>query len=398
MARLFLTAFVVFMLLVHVGAAEQATLFQFSGGADGGNAAGPLTVDRAGNLYGATDAGGQGFGVIFRLAPPSAKGGAWTESVLYTFTGGADGGYPNGGLALDGSGHLYGTVAAGVFRLSPPVAGGAWTYSMLYTFPVGDWQPSGSLVLDARGDLYGTNQNGGAAGLGQVYELSPPAPGGDSWTFAALYDFQQIPDGQYPDSGVIFDSEGNLYGVTNQGGTGKCRGEGSLLGCGAVFELRPSRGGWNESVIYSFKVRQNNMPFWGLTLGKNHALYGTATYAAFRLVPPPRPGEEWLEQTLYQFTEGISGTIPDGGVILDARGNLYGTTASSGISGYSTVFELSPPAEAAGPWTETTLATFGTGFNTDYPNGGLIRGKFDALYGVTDGNGTDFGSVFAIMP
>jgi len=190
---------------------------------------------------------------------------------------------------------------------------------------------------------------------------------------------------------VIFDAEGNLYGDTNQGGMQKCKDiEGYPLGCGTVFELSPADGGWTESILYNFTVNQDNYPAWPLTMGPNHMLYGTTPAYVFRLAPPSIAGEAWSYKTLYQFP-GLT-LLTDSGVTFDAHGNLYGTGA--GLSSESSAFEISPPAQAGSPWTETRLGFVGYG----YALGGLIRGPFGALYGATLGNEiTNYGSVFAIV-
>jgi hypothetical protein len=395
-----------FRLLLAVGVvgmtAQATVLYTFSGGADGGNPQGPLAADASGNLYGSAQTGGLGYGVIFKLAPPAAQGEAWTESVLYSFTNGADGAAPAGGLVLDGKGNLYGVTDGGasvVFRLSPSTGtSGSWTFSVLYTFAQ-SVLPN-PLLLDARGNLYGTTQYGGDSQFlyGQAYELSPPAAAGDAWTFTSLHSFQGPPtDGAYPASSLSMDTAGNLFGTASQGGKGTCFDAGTVIGCGTVFEISPSGSGWAETSIYNFTVHENNAPYWGLAMGRGHTMYGTATYAAFKITSTN--GVEWEKATIYQFTEGISGTIPTGTLITDAKGRLYGTSYSSGLSGYSTAFQLSPPTATGTAWTETTLANFAEGFNAGQPNGGVVFGKAGELYGVTAGGGAGaFGAVFAVAP
>ena len=418
-----LTGFLLLMIATSAGATSKTVvLYRFSGQTDGATADGPLFVDRAGNLIGVTSFGGaSGAGTIFQLSPPAAPGGKWTETILYSFTGGADGFAPNPGLIEDGAGDLYGTtfdgglcayVCGAAFRLSPPAQQGeSWSYSVLHSFSGADGAdgggPSGSLVLDAQGNLYGTTLQGGGVTCsnfpgpcGTVFELSPPTAPAILWTENVLHSFRGIPDGEFPSGGLAFDAGGNLYGTTTQGGIDRrCTdGEGSILGCGTVFERSPAQGSWSESVLYSFKVTENYGPSGDLALDRRGDLYGTATYSVFRVAPPAGDEAPWRKQTVYIFTEGIAGTIPDSPLILDPKGKLYGTTASSGLDGFSTAFELSPPA-SGGPWRDTTLANFGGGFDTLQPDGGLVAGKFGWLYGVTTNHSLSAnGYVFAIIP
>ena len=175
-----------------------------------------------------------GHGTAFRLAP--STGGGWTESVLYSFAGGADGSEPFSGLVFDSLGNLYGTTAYGgpngsgtVFELSP-ISGGGWQETVLYAFSGGSdggYLPAG-LTIDAAGNLYGLAGLGGSAGGGVAFELSPS--GGGVWTETILYNFAYANSGAFPVGNAIFDTRGNLYGTTYGSGTG---------GLGLVFELSP---------------------------------------------------------------------------------------------------------------------------------------------------------------
>jgi uncharacterized repeat protein (TIGR03803 family) len=262
--------------------------------------------------------------VVFELSPPSVGGGPWTETVLCTFTGGSDGGVPYAGLIFDAGGNLYGTTSGGgsstygvVFELSPPSGGSSpWNETVLYAFTgVDDGEsPLASLIFDSKGNLYGI-AFGGKAGYGVAFELTPPSGGSGPWNEAVLYTFHSRSDGGYPDAGLIFDSKGNLYGTTGQGGNlsgSNCSGS---SGCGVVFELSPPTGGTGS----------------------------------------------WTESVLYTFNGGGDGADPSAGLIFDAKGNFYGTAYSggdmsgsncSGTGGCGVVFELSPrqaPAVALSP-------------------------------------------------
>jgi hypothetical protein len=299
-------------------------LYSFRGGKDGYLPTGSLVFDAKGNLYGATYYGG-GYGTcdkgiypycgtVFELSPPKAKGGKWTEKVLYSFKSGTDGADPNGNLVFDKKGALYGTTFFGgnqgcpqdggvgcgtIFKLSPPAKEGhAWGYEVLHRFnngpqsvqgdgvnpsvgvildekgvvygttisgvtaegtlfaltpslkrdsPWGEtlvhsfgiihddgWGPLG-LLFDAKGDLYGLTASAGKYGDGIIFRLSRQSNESKRWAYSNLYDFMGIPDGEEPSGYLTFDQSGNLYGVTQLGGTGDCE-EG---GCGTVFEFTP---------------------------------------------------------------------------------------------------------------------------------------------------------------
>lgn len=207
---------------------------------DGYGPAAGLISDESGALYGTTANGGaNGYGTVFKLTPPAAAGGSWTETVLYSFTGGSDGGSPEASLIFDASGALYSTTTVGglygqgtVFTLTPPrVRDGAWTETVLYSFAGLDSgaAPSGaSLIIDSSGALYGTTLTGGANGLGTVFKLAPPARADGTWVETVLYSFTGGNDGSYPFAGLIADASGSLYGTTSQGGAN---------GGGTVFQL-----------------------------------------------------------------------------------------------------------------------------------------------------------------
>ena len=400
-------------------------LHSFTGDSRGGQPTGPLVSDSAGNLYGGALTGGDkagilGHGLIFQLSPPAVSGGKWTESVLHTFTV-SDGAYNFGNLIFDHAGNLYGTTYDGgncfyycgvVFQLAPPaVQGGAWTYTVLHTFAgprIGDGGgPWGKLVFDQKGNLYSTTSQGGRVfctsipgPCGNVFKLSPPASQGGAWTETELYSLKGVPDGAFAYSGVIFGKKGTLFASTSQGGsTSDCTdGEGLTIGCGTVFELVPTPGGgWREAVLYNFKSYEDGPG--ALLLGKSGDLWGAASYKIFRMTPPKTEVGAWTEHVVYTFSEGISGTLPSDELIQDAAGNLFGTSHASGLTGYGTVFKLSPPANHSGIWVETTLQTFPGGFDSVQPWGSVIRGVDGNLYGTAyNQNDPKSGYVFKIIP
>jgi uncharacterized repeat protein (TIGR03803 family) len=315
---------------------EETVLHNFSGGTDGATPYGNLAIDKSGNLYGTTTAGGaSGVGTVFEVSGS-------TETVLYSFSGGTDGADPVAGLIQDGTGNLYGTTSQGgangngtVFELAAPkTKGDNWTESVLYSFGTGSdgSDPVGGLSFDSSGNLYGTTSAGGAYGFGTVFQLVP----GASWTENILYNFQNANDGAVPYAGLVSDKAGNFYGAATEGGAN---------GGGTVFELTSSKGNWTFNVLYS------------------------------------EPG--W----------GISGSFRN--VVLDASGNLYATTHCDGAYNSGTVYELTP---SGGTWTYTLLYTFTGGTDGLYSVSNLVlnQGKLygTTLYGGANGNGV----VYEVTP
>ncbi len=257
------------------------TILHFFGGSENGmTPASNLLRVNSGALYGATQAGGNsGAGTVFVLNPPAMGQTAWIERVLYSFTGGSDGGTPSGGLIVDGSGNLYGITSAGglghgtIYRLTRPTSpGGAYTESVLYSFTGGSdgAKPLGNLVLNSSGTLYGTSSAGGPDSCGTVFELSPPSTHGNPWNYSVLHSFAGPPDGCDPQVGVTLGKSGGvLYGTTNGGG----------FHTGVAFRLAApagSLGPWAETILYRFGATNTDGqgPNAPLVL-EDGALYGT---------------------------------------------------------------------------------------------------------------------------
>ena len=215
-------------------------LNKFTGGSSGGTPYSGLIADAAGNLYGTATAGGiNGNGVVFKLAPPAAPGGSWTETALHQFTGAPDGSAPFAGLVADSAGNLYGTAIKGgasghgvVFKLAAPTPDGAWAETVIETFPGGAQGavPYAGLILDSSGNLYGTTQKGGISGNGTVFKLVAPTTPGGKWTETVLYKFNGGSAGSAPYAGLLADKNGNLYGTTTKGGT---------VNNGVAYEVQP---------------------------------------------------------------------------------------------------------------------------------------------------------------
>jgi uncharacterized repeat protein (TIGR03803 family) len=240
-------------------------------------------VLHGGMLYGIAAGGSFGTGLVYRLRPPTT-GTMWQQQILYTFTNGADGAFPQAAPIVDSAGNVYGTTIAGpggiggtVYKLSPPAGGvGAWTYTNLYTFSGnadGD-SPHSGVVFDSAGNLYGTTETGGASNVGVVYQLTPPAGGSGPWTETVLYSFTGATDGGLPWAGVTLDSSGNVLGATTAGGDLSCGNGG---GCGLVFKLSPPSGSgpWTETVLYSFAGGADGEEPFYTPLLLNGNLFGT---------------------------------------------------------------------------------------------------------------------------
>jgi uncharacterized repeat protein (TIGR03803 family) len=374
----------------------------------GANPDGALTADRHGDLCGPAFLGGaSNLGTIFQLIKPAVSGGAWNVRVLHTFTGGNDGANPAGPLVFDSQGALYGTTVAGglanagtVFQLTPPSApGGAWTESLLYSFAgtTDGASPTGGLLLGAHGQLYGTTSGGGAYGNGTVFALLPPSTSGGTWVYNVLHSFAGGPgDGAVPGAGLTAGPHGVLFGTAYSGGT---------AGTGMAFQLTPPAtlgAPWTESVLYNFKCGSDaGHPDAILATGTGGVLYGTTGYCgssnygtAYRLTPPATPGGAWTESVLYTFSSKEAN--PYGGVVLDQK-LLLGTTYGGGSGKKGTLYELKPPSQPGGPWTITVLHSFSgvqDGFN---PLGGLLLGSPTSVYGTAGMGGSHLnGTVFQL--
>lgn len=319
-------------------AGAESVLYSFAGGTDGANPQAGLLRDKSGNLYGTTYAGGkENLGTVFMVTAAGA------EEVLYSFATGKDAAYPEAGLTIDAQGNLYGTASAGgtynngaVFRLTPPKTGSTWKETLLYSFGgtgTDGQAPVASLTLGAAGTLYGTTSTGGEYGYGTIFQL---VRSGATWEETILHNFADGDDGGIPYGGLIANKAGSLYGAATEGGTG---------GGGTIFELTPSNGSWTFTVLYS------------------------------------NPG--W----------GISGSFRN--LLLDASGNLYGTTHCDGADSAGTVYKLTP---ASGSWTYTSLYSFtgGTDGLYVYSNPVLLEGH---IYGTTKlGGAHGYGVIWQVVP
>lgn len=398
-----MTAFVLILCAaISVGAQTVNVLHNFTGGSDGLEPYANLAVDKAGNLYSTTIAGGNGGGgTVFRL---KHQGSGWTFATLYSFPQyQADGANPYAPVIVGPNGTLYGTTFDGgrggacfgsgcgtVFNLRPPATfcrsiSCPWTETILYRFQGNNHKdggnPYGSLVFDASGNIYGTTTIGGRYQSGTVYELTPSNGG---WTETILYSFTGGTDGANPDSSLTFDQVGNLYGTTYAGGN---------YGLGTVFELTPSGSGWSENVIYHFQGGNDGAtPYAGVTFDSSGNLFGATVGASTGVVFELTPSNgSWT----YTVLHALSGDGSFGNLIIDTSGNVYGSAVEGGI-GYGSIFELTP---SSGNWAYTDLYDF-TGKTDGWgPFGGVIRDEAGNLYGTTYiGGAYGDGVVFEFTP
>jgi uncharacterized repeat protein (TIGR03803 family) len=335
---------------VSGGAWALTTLYNFVPYGNGGYVPiSDLITDSTGAFYGTTFSGGDQLcncGGVYKLVPPAQSGGAWTEQPLYSFTGDdIDGRLPaTAPLTMSPLGVLYGvtlrsgTWDSGVIYQLAPSTGGTYTESVLYSFGdlAGASTPNGPVTLDSAGALYGVTSLGGVFNNGTVYKFVP-ASNGQLATESILFSFKAgTKSGITPIGNLLFDSNGNLYGVTNAGG--------SANNDGTVFELTPAKAAWTESTLYVFSKKSGANPEGGLTWNPTTgALYGTTSAqngkttgdgSVFKLLPPTVQGGAWTESTLYQFTYATVGGYPTGTVTRDPiTGTLYGTALNGGVTG-----------------------------------------------------------------
>jgi uncharacterized repeat protein (TIGR03803 family) len=336
----------VFELSPNGASYTDSVLHIFSGtNGDGADPNGGLVFDTNGNIFGSTSRGGaNGDGTIFELSPNGS--GGYNETILYNFTGSTDGEFPTGGLIGDSAGNLYGTTARGganglgtVFKFLNSANSG-WQEKVLYSFTgSSDGSLPQSVIADAAGNLYGIAFDGGSSTCtcGTVFKLLMSA----GWRFNVLHQFNQS-DGAYPEGPLTFDSAGNLYGGTLEGGTD---------GYGVVYELSPSAAGiWTSSIVHSFTAGYDGAGVVGpLTIDASGNVYGTtitgtqtAYGTAFEL--SPRSGGGWQFARLHGFTGGLDGGSPESTLFVDASGNVFGAAPIGGTNKLGVFFELSPPA------------------------------------------------------
>ncbi len=387
-----------------VPAQTETVLYSFAGGSDGGSPAYRLTSNSAGNFYGTTfeggvGNGGVGYGTVFELSPNGS--GGWNETVIYSFKGRADGANPSSYVIFDSAGNLYGTTYYGgskgngvVFELSP--VGKKWKETVLYRFAGTDGaNPANGLIFDTAGNLYGTTLNG-PSGDPIVFELSPSA---GLWTEQVIYSIAQ-PELDGLLNGLTIDAAGNIFGTTYY----------------TVFELSPNGiSGWNSTLLHTFTggTKDGAYALGTLVLDQAGNLYGTTQFGGAHGEQVGGYGtvyklshlkKGWKEKILYSFKGGPQDGIgPVAGIVFDASGNIYGTTYEGGEAGLGTVFELVAPA-GAGKYEEKVPWSF-NGPDGSEPFASLILDAAGNLYGSTlvggttdQGGSSGNGVVFEVTP
>ncbi|HEY1613959.1 MAG TPA: choice-of-anchor tandem repeat GloVer-containing protein [Rhizomicrobium sp.] len=364
---------------IPAAAATETVLYSFPS-SNLGNPLGPLLL-RKGVLYGTAsgyDAGGDG--QVYALSPSK---GLWKFQTLVAFDY-PQGSIPRAGLAVDASGALYGSTGTGgvnghgtVFRLRK--AGGSWVRDTVWDFggtSDDGTDPESDLMVDSKGGIYGTTVFGGTNQEGIVFRFSRH---GDTWKEDVIRRFDGNNDGYEAEGGLIMDRKGALYGTTLKGGFGDY---------GTAYKLTPSGNSWVESKMHDFANTDGALPWAPLVEGTHHTFYGTtifggaATIGTVFALKDSRNG--WTRTTIHDF-RGPDGSQPYGALTAGGPGIFYGTTAFGGDHGDGTVFMLS---QSAGAWTETVLYSFAGGGDGINPQGAVTADGKGHLFGTTYYGGT----------
>jgi uncharacterized repeat protein (TIGR03803 family) len=392
------------VMFVNAAKASSTRVVYSFGGGDGVYLDTELVRDRSGNLYGTSVEGGDfQSGNVFELTPTR---NGWTLNVLYSFTSGLDGGEPYKGVTLDSHGNLYGTTVTGgsggceggcgvVYKLTH--AHGSWTESVIYSFTGGNdgSGPGSPVVFDNQGNLFGTTPVGGANGLGTVYELRPQKDGG--WKLKVVHTFTGGNDGAGGSAGrLLFDNRGSIYGVTTSGGA---------YGSGTAYRLSAvQHGNWKLKTLYAFKGQPDaGSPYGGLIRDSAGNLYGTTYYdgkndfgAIYEL---SRVGSKWKEKVLHSFAGGSDGSESLSTLVADAGGNLYGTTIKGGDSSCDcgTIFKVA--AGGKGSRKVSVVYRFKGAPDGAYLYAGLVADSVGQFFGITlQGGSANVGTIFKFAP
>lgn len=407
-----------------VNAQNYFVIHEFGGPQQGANPYSGLLVDRKRNLYGTTENGGvscllnPACGTVFELMPDGF--GGWTEKTLHNFDGG-DGGFPTAPVVFDRHGNLYTTsncvqdcfygYNGNVIKLAPN-ANGAWPESVLYDFPDNGCSPTyfgtGGLVVcsiafDHSGRLYGATVVAGQtgqdcpSGCGTAFFMGQLSI--SSWYHIVIHDFAGgSSDGRFPQGLLTFDAGNNIYGTTGAGGSANH---------GVVYMLtpNPSGPGWRETILHTFQGGSSDgaNPIAGVVLDAAGNVYGTTSQGGsaglgtvYRLTP--QSNGTWTETVLYSFQGGNDASTPNSSLSFDSAGALYGT-AGGGAHGQGAIFKLKP--SSGGQWTESVYYTFTGGLDGGQPYGGVSFDTPGNLYGtasVGGTNGQNGGVAFQIVP
>jgi len=386
--------------ITTANAPVETMLYSFAEDANGAYPVSRVVMGSNGRLYGTTSLAGIAGGTAFEMT--RSQSGAWTITAVHDFDVNSEGGYPQAGLVFDRAGHLYGTTSLGGNSFDAGTIfewfyeSGAWQLKVIHRFGVGhDGQnPAGDLTIDAAGNLYGTTPLGGAFGQGTVFELTRSS--GGEWTEHILHHFRGNHDGGGPEGSLVFDSAGNLYGATYQGGGATpCPG-----GCGTVFKLSPTASGkWIETVLYRFQgTTDGSAPRGPLVVDHDGTLYGATNFGGvpscsgncgtvFKIDPDGR------ETVLHNFSQAqTDGNYPLAGLVLGPGHDLYGTTYAGGSFGLGTVFRISKhgkftllhsfhgyPQDGAQPEAPVSFDRMGNAYGTTFSGGAGATGTVFAI-------------------
>lgn len=393
------TALAVLIGVLAMALAAQAQSFQvlhnFTGGADGTDPYGGLTIDRTGRLYGTTigpDRCYVGCGTVYSF---TRHGSGWLLTPLYAFQNPNEGNFPTAPVTIAADGSLYGTTTQGggsgncsngcgtVYRLQPPAeicrsVSCPWTETILYAFQGGEGLAfPGGVVFDHAGNIFGAAASGPFTGGelgGGLYELTQTQ---GHWSYQTLYEFPGSPYGCTPEGFVLLDQADNIYGTTYQCGA---------YGNGTVYEISPSGSGWSPSFNYSFAQPPDGIePVTGLTSDAAGNLYGTTLYGGangfgevFELSPA---NGSYTYSVLYDSFSGGAG--PASSLVMDAAGNLYGAQIFGGANNQGMIFKLTPGNNG---WTITDLHDF-SGEDGKNPSGSMVFDSNGNFYGTTENGG-----------
>ena len=396
---LIISAATILLVTAAWAASTTKVIYSFAGGSDGEYLDTELVHDSAGNLYGTSVQGGaHSSGTVFQVTP------AGLHTVLYSFTGGADGGEPYKGVTLDAAGNLYGTAVTGgggaceggcgvVFKLTN--SGGTWNQTVIHTFSGNDGSGPGSPVaFDKQGNLYGTTPTGGGIyNMGVVYRMSPNGTGG--WNFRVIHTFTGGVDGGGGSAGkILIDPAGNLYGVCTVGGAN---------GFGIVYQMSLKQGKWIFKTLYAFKDQPDGaLPYGSVVADRVGNLYGTTYYAGANdwgtVYKLTRSSGAWTETVLYSFRGGADGAQPISSLVADGAGNFYGTTSAGGSAacGCGVIFKMTHTTQG---WRESAMYSFPGTPDAGQAYNGMVSDSAGNLYGATvHGGSTDDGAIYEFTP
>jgi uncharacterized repeat protein (TIGR03803 family) len=344
-----------------------------------------------------------GCGVVFSISP--GRDGHWHFAVLYQFQGGSDGSFPWGGLTRGPASTLYGTVmgdpgldVGGVFELNP--TGSGWTSTILYAQGAGP-----GLLIDNAGNLYGDLGPGDYYGAGAIGKLSSTSNGWVYTQLYSYCGPQGCPDCDGEPAPPIWDGNGNLFGTTTDGGIGQpaCW---TSFGCGVIFKMTPNGDGtWTYHILHRFASypTDGQTPYGGLVMARSGDFYGTTEFGGVpgngTVYKLSFTSGRWKKTVVYDFPNWHNGALPNSTLVIDKAGNLYGIGGggNQGCGPYTcgVVFKLAP--QKNGKWTYSVVHKF-SGPDGNFPIGVIVDDKGN-IFGTTSAGGIyNAGVAFEVTP